>query len=249
MANRRIPYGYMLENGELTVKSKEEISVKRIFTTYLAGESYQGIADILNGDKIPFSTEAPEWNKHKVKRLLADPRYIGEKAYPAIITAETFEQVQAVVRSRQASGAPKPERPAARLVSKLYCEECGEKLRHLGCNHPKPGVIYLKCPECGRRLDLAEGTLLTEVELQKTARESGFLEAVEEKGTTAEVTRVENEFNRALEKLKDPAAVVGLVQRGIAVRCACCERRAEMKKLQVLRIDINMEEKITVHFE
>ena len=74
MYNRRILYGYLIQNGELTVKADEAATVKRVFNDYLEGLSYQAIAEMLNEEKIPYSPEVAEWNKHKVKRLLENPR-------------------------------------------------------------------------------------------------------------------------------------------------------------------------------
>lgn len=109
MLNRKLLYGYIIRNGELTVETKEAETVKRIFSNYLEGLSYQGIADMLNGDKIPFSVEAPAWNKHKVKRLLENPRYLGNEQYPAIIKEETFAAVQSLIQSKTANYTSKPK--------------------------------------------------------------------------------------------------------------------------------------------
>ena len=80
MTNRKNLYGYHIENGELAIVPQEAQTVKRIATMYIAGVSYQAVADSLNKDGTPFSLEAPMWNKHKVKRLLENPRYTGTKA-------------------------------------------------------------------------------------------------------------------------------------------------------------------------
>lgn len=90
MTNRKNLYGYHIQNGELTVLPVETAVVEEIATLYIAGGSYQGIADSLNQSGIPFSTEAPLWNKHKVKRVLENPRYTGTDGYPPILDKATF---------------------------------------------------------------------------------------------------------------------------------------------------------------
>lgn len=107
MYNRRILYGYLIRNGELTVKADEAATVKRVFVNYLDGLSYQAIAEMLNEEKIPYSLEVADWNKHKVKRLLENSRYTGEKEYPAIIEAETFANVQQLIQSKATNYTPK----------------------------------------------------------------------------------------------------------------------------------------------
>ena len=102
MYNCRILYGYVIQNGEMIEETKEAITVKRIFASYLEGLSYQTIDEMLNEEKSPYSQGATEWNKHKVKRLLENPRYIGEKEYSVIIEKEIFEAVQQLIQSKTA---------------------------------------------------------------------------------------------------------------------------------------------------
>ena len=45
MTNRKNLYGYRIENGEMTVVPEEKTVVERIVGLYLAGASYQTIAD------------------------------------------------------------------------------------------------------------------------------------------------------------------------------------------------------------
>ena len=52
MINRKNLYGYHIENGELAIVPQEAEIVQRIATLYIAGGSYQGIAETLNGDGI-----------------------------------------------------------------------------------------------------------------------------------------------------------------------------------------------------
>ena len=100
MTNRKNLYGYCIENGELTIVLQEAQTVKRIAMLYIAGASYQTIADSLNKSGTPFSQEAPLWNKHKVKRVLENPRYIGTNGYPPILDEADFQAVQANIKAK-----------------------------------------------------------------------------------------------------------------------------------------------------
>ena len=102
MSHRKILYGYQIQNGELTVVKAEASVVARVASLYLEGLSYQKLADLLNQENIPFSQEAPAWDKHKVKRLLENPRYTGQKGYPAILDGETFHCVQSRIQGKTA---------------------------------------------------------------------------------------------------------------------------------------------------
>jgi len=100
MHKQQILYGCVIKNGELIIEPKEAEIVKQIFAAYLVGLSYQGIADKLNRYELPFSNDMPKWNKHKVKRLLENRRYIGEQEYPPIIAARIFEKVKMIIKSK-----------------------------------------------------------------------------------------------------------------------------------------------------
>ena len=103
MKNRKILYGYTIENGGFVIYPQEAKIVKRIFEIYQSGESYQGISDILNAENIPYSEDSASWNKHKIKRMLENPRYTGECGYPEIIQSEDFQAVKAMICSKTAA--------------------------------------------------------------------------------------------------------------------------------------------------
>ncbi len=102
MKNRKILYGYKIENGVFVIYPQEAEIVKRIFEIYQSGESYQGISDILNAENILYSEDSAFWNKHKIKRMLENPRYTGECGYPKIIQSEDFQAAQVIIRSKTA---------------------------------------------------------------------------------------------------------------------------------------------------
>lgn len=73
MINRKVLYGYQIQNGALEIAPEEQRAVSMVFTLYNAGASYQAISDALNRQDVPYCREVPLWNKHKVKRLLENP--------------------------------------------------------------------------------------------------------------------------------------------------------------------------------
>ena len=159
MYNRRILYGYLIQNGELTVKADEAATVKRVFNDYLEGLSYQAIAEMLNEEKIPYSPEVAEWNKHKVKRLLENPRYTGEKEY-----------VQQLIQSKATNYTPKKAKQNMEVDANINNEETG---------------LTAYAP-------------------------------------SAEVVKIDNSINRALEKAEQPEVILDLILQGIAARYECC---------------------------
>lgn len=60
--NRRIPFGYKMENGEITTDSREIYAVVKIFNEYIAGNSLTAMATMISDDGIPYyKGETPIW--------------------------------------------------------------------------------------------------------------------------------------------------------------------------------------------
>lgn len=171
MSYRKILYGYQIQNGELTLVPEEAAVVNRIAGLYLDGLSYQKLADLLNQKNIPFSQEAPAWDKHKVKRLLENPRYTGQKGYPAILDGGTFHCVQSRIQEKTAKQTPKAERPALKLVSRLHCAACGAALHRMGGRNRQSDTLYLKCVQCGAVITMRDEVLLDEIARQTAEQE------------------------------------------------------------------------------
>ena len=167
MTNRKNLYGYRIENGALAVCPEEAAVVERVATLYRAGASYQGIADALNKENIPFSQEAPLWNKHKVKRLLENPRYTGADGYPPILDEGTFRAVQEQIRSKTEGYAVKEKRLALMPKDHLRCP-CGGALQRHGGTNQRRDTLYLKCTACGALTTILDEDLLAKVSRQMT---------------------------------------------------------------------------------
>ena len=123
MINRKILYGYQIRDGALEIVPEEQQTIRMAFTLYIAGTSYQAIADALNHQNIPYCPEAPLWDKHKVKRLLENPRYTGKDGFPAAVDADTFQAARKKAEEknalRQPRGGKSPIAPAAESLSAL----------------------------------------------------------------------------------------------------------------------------------
>ena len=145
----RPPYGYKRvkvqdgakERPTLVLNPPVDDIVRRIFDMAVNGKSVLDITRTLNDEGIPTTTGKP-WLKTTVHRLLTNEAYTGtlvwghnakdgsepvrvEGAHPAIVTAEEFQYVQRLMKSR----APKKVNP--RRISSPYvlsglvnCELC-----------------------------------------------------------------------------------------------------------------------------
>lgn len=74
---RKIPFGYMMENGIPTRCEAEATAVQAIYAMYRSGSSYNQIASEMERRGVPYHAHTPQWNKHMVKRILENPRYLG----------------------------------------------------------------------------------------------------------------------------------------------------------------------------
>ncbi len=93
MGNRKQPFGYKIEFGEIVPQPQEAETVRSIYLQYLAGVSFKQLAEQLQTEDVPYDGDKP-WNKNMVARILEDDRYIGEKHFPALIPTEQFHAAQ-----------------------------------------------------------------------------------------------------------------------------------------------------------
>ena len=113
--NRKRPFGYRMEFGEVVLYPAEAETVRWIYDHYLAGDSYNALVDKLREQGISYDGDKP-WNKNMAARILADRRYTGEGGFPSIIPEEQFHMVQA---RRQERTTPCQKSPAQKELRKL----------------------------------------------------------------------------------------------------------------------------------
>lgn len=219
MTNRKILYGYQIHDGALAIVPEEQQVVRMVYTLYNAGASFQNISDTLNRQNIPFSPEAPLWNKHKVKRVLENARYTGKDGYPVMIDASDFQAVQEKISEKsvkyQAQGKVTP---IDRLKPYFRCT-CNGKMVRLGGRWQDSSKLYLKCECCGIAVTLGADATIQEIVCQLQARKCQGPDAYV---PSAEVIRLNNAINRGLERPDSPEAVMHLILQGAAARYDCC---------------------------
>lgn len=235
MTYRKNLYGYRIVSGKIALVPDEKAVVELVAGLYLAGASYQVIADSLNKAGTPFSSEAPLWNKHKVKRLLENPRYTGTNGYPAILEVDTFQAVQSKIRAKTEGYTFKEKRPALKLKDCLRCP-CGGALQRVGGTIRRKDTLYLKCAACGAHVTILDEDLLTEVSRQmvehNASKEQPYV-------PDSEVIRLTNAINRSLEHPNSPENVVSLILQGASARYNCCPTPTEqIEKYRLSEADL-----------
>ena len=149
-------YGFNLKDGELVINETEAAVIRRIFDLYLQGYGTLAIAKMLNEDGIPRKHGYEKWLPSSINYVLNNERYMGDallqKSYttetlpfrkmkndgrlpqyyvensnPAIVSRETFQAAQNLLRSRKTERCKRKSYP---LTGKLRCPECGRVFRH-----------------------------------------------------------------------------------------------------------------------
>ena len=144
-SNRKRPFGYRMELGEIVLHPAEAETVRWIYDSYLTGDSYSALVDKLRERCVPYDGDKP-WNKNMAARILADRRYTGETEFPQIIPEHQFNMAQ--VR-RQERASPCKKTPAQKELRKL----CGGsppdwvERQMLGLlNRPIQHPEFITCP-------------------------------------------------------------------------------------------------------
>ena len=93
MANRKQPFGYKMEQGQIVAHPQEAEVVRMIFVQYINGASLGTLAQMLNEQDIPYE-DGKLWNKNMAARILADERYLGAEGYPVIMDDASFQKAR-----------------------------------------------------------------------------------------------------------------------------------------------------------
>ena len=146
--NRNIPFGYIMQKGEIIAEPTESQAVKDIFKLYLDGKSMSEIARQMSISQISYNGITFDWNKNMVKRILENEKYLGKDGYPALIDNETFNRANARKKSR-ATSVNEISEELQIIRSLTYCKECGHRLSRIGGN-TQTDKWDCRNPECSR---------------------------------------------------------------------------------------------------
>lgn len=219
MINRKILYGYQIQYGEIAIVPQEAEMVRRIAAMYLDGSSYQRISDILNQERVPFSAEVPLWNKHKVKRLVENPRYTGADGYPAIIEREVFDTIQKIIQEKTSHYTRAEKRPVQQFREYLQCGACCGRLLGTGGSGHRKDTLYLRCECCGMQVIIPDAELMDAVSRQMAEH---CVHTAKSYIPSADTVRLTNAINRGLEHPDNPENIVSLILQGVSARYDCC---------------------------
>ena len=114
-SNRKLPFGYRMEQGEIKEHPVEAEAVRDIFRRYLAGTSFAALAEHLHDDGPAYDGDKP-WNKNMVARILENAKYTGSGGFPVLVPEEDFQRAQAQRKNRT---TPSSKTPAQKELRRL----------------------------------------------------------------------------------------------------------------------------------
>lgn len=115
MGNRKHPFGYRVEMGQVVLHPQEAKVVSHIFQQYLSGATFNTLVLELRKQSVPYA-EGKAWNKNMVARILEDIRYTGESGYPPIIHKDELERV---LEKRQCKQCQVQKTEAQKILRRL----------------------------------------------------------------------------------------------------------------------------------
>ena len=197
--NRKIPFGYMMQNGKITTNPKEVLAVVTIFRSYLNGESLVEIAKAMD---VPYN-EGVTWNKNMVKRIIENEKYLGTDKYPQLIDEDIFRRANATKISKATSLCVITD-DLQEIRNRAFCKECGNRMFRKGGNtrSEKWDCCRKECYPLDYRLtdQMLIGAILNI--LNSVIANSSLLESSSESSTFApsgEVIRQQNEIRHMMD--------------------------------------------------
>lgn len=207
MKNRRFPYGYEMENGQIIICNTEAETIKYIFSEYIKGSNLNEISEFLTNRKTEYLPGKYTWNKSRVKRIIEDSRYLGDDTYSAIIDSDTFRKANNEKSNRRTNMTPVVCAENKPLVRSVICGKCGEKLFHVTDNTQKHHEKwYCKSKSCKYGIPMTISELEKEITsiFNRLIAEPTLAEHTDSEISaepSLEITKMENEIERKLEAL------------------------------------------------
>lgn len=238
MINRKIPFGYRMQNGRITVNPSEVLAVLTIFSQYLAGESLKSIASQM---EVPYRDNVTVWNKNMIKRILENEKYLGKDGFPQLISEEIFQAVNQKKTIKATSLCVIPEE--LQEIRKLtFCKECAHRLFRKGGNtrSERWDCYNSECSQFDFRLTDQMLTSAVMNILNTVIANPSLLEIHEDVTAyvpTADVIRQKNEINHMLDNPQiDDERIKSAMFRLAEMKYNCCDYSDVPQKTLFLKI-------------
>ena len=200
MTRRNIPFGYEMVGGEIVINELEAAAVRTVFASYLSGKCLREIAEAMS---LPYNAGV-RWDKHKVKRILDNAKYVGEGGYSPLVAEGDFITAGKLKASKNVSNPLPCSQEIQLLKSAAFCNNCGGRFVREVNRH---GSSRWQCAsaDCGNTsllrdsgLQSAVTSLLNDIISNPAALTAGQ----PQRQDSLAVIRLQNEANREMSKAK-----------------------------------------------
>lgn len=197
---RIIPFGYCIKDGAIIINDVESEAICWIYSQYLHGLSYLKITKAMSDKNIPYKFGSPLWNKNMVARILENTAYVGTERYPQIIAKSQYDAVQAIRTEKKIVPIRATTPPL--LKNRTYCKNCGEPLYR----HTKHKIErwYCKNESCAVPTKVTDAHIMSQIPtlLNQLISDPAQIEiqAENKQPLSLEITRLQNEIHRELDK-------------------------------------------------
>ena len=131
MGNRKLPFGYRMQMGEIIHNEPEAKAVQDIFLQYTLGASLKEIAEQMRKTG-PTYDVGKSWNKNMIARILENPKYTGADSYPKLVDIKLFKAAAAKRQTKQRLPERTPAQKALRRIcTKPPTPEIEQQVMHL----------------------------------------------------------------------------------------------------------------------
>jgi DNA invertase Pin-like site-specific DNA recombinase len=159
----RIPLGFVVREGKLTIDEHEALTVREIFATYLEHRSIVRIIATLKergwATKLYESRDGKirprrAWTKDAVLRVLRNPLHAGlvqsggvlfPGEHDAIVAPEDFRRVQELLGRPRCGLPPRALVPGYLLRGRLYCGACSTLMSPASTRRGNREYRYYRC--------------------------------------------------------------------------------------------------------
>ena len=150
MANRYLPFGYIITNGEIRINEPEAELIRAIFELYAKGKSYSEIAERCMLTGIRYNLDSDKWNKNMVKRIIENDKYTGKNGYLKIIDEKLYNKANKTRLSKNVKQEPEKSELDKFIRLHSECPDCHSSLKRQHQGHDENTWTAYKCtnPVC-----------------------------------------------------------------------------------------------------
>lgn len=142
-----VPFGWDIVNKKPVINDNEAAVIQRVYAEYIDGKTARQITCALAAEGVVDKRGNP-FKESAIYKMLRQVKYIGDDTYPAIISSELREKVDAIIEQNKRAPSRRKSNENFILSGKLVCGECGGLMTGES-GTSKTGTIhyYYKCFE------------------------------------------------------------------------------------------------------